>query len=181
NKNIEKDDKRYLFEIDKLKEKKEISEEQYYLLRSGGWARRILEEKTFGDSKNVNSKTPVQILEEFKNDSSKLEIEKYEKEKKKVEEITSERDKILNQQKNIFRKIEQTSALFTWVLFILIIVLVFLVNLADFFDFHRLIILRLALTIIFSLLAIIFGFNLLDLRKKINLWISAKLKIILIT
>jgi len=57
---------RYRSELDKLKNQKEISEREYYFLRSHPRPLSRLEDKTFGDSDAFYDKLPEEILEEFR-------------------------------------------------------------------------------------------------------------------
>jgi hypothetical protein len=97
--------RRYLLEIDKLKNETKISETQYYYLRKNHVAFDLLSEKTLGDPDNFNSNVLNEILEEMTSDIRKEISKKYFQEEEKYiyerEEHIKTKEKLEKAQKEI--------------------------------------------------------------------------------
>jgi|GEM_PF-2186830 len=99
----------WMFEINKLKEKGEITDEQYILLRDHQLARELLEEKTLGDPEQITVKSPVEILTEMEK-RIRFEGEKeLNKERRAHEETKRELESLRHENENFKKKIEQIS------------------------------------------------------------------------
>jgi len=70
--------KRYLTEVEKLRNDKKISEDDYILLRESEVARELLAEETLGDPDKYMPKTPIEILDKI----TKEAYDRYIREKK---------------------------------------------------------------------------------------------------
>lgn len=70
--------KRYLAEVEKLRNDKRITEDDYILLRDSQVARELLAEETLGDPDRYMPKTPVEILNRIRKEA----YDKYIREKK---------------------------------------------------------------------------------------------------
>jgi len=70
--------KRYLTEVERLKNDKKISEDDHILLRDSLLARDLLAEKTLGDPDKYTPKTPTEVLHKIKKEA----YDKYIREKK---------------------------------------------------------------------------------------------------
>lgn len=86
--------KRFVDQVEKLRQEERIDEEACFLLRTSTVAREMLSEKTMGDPNRVTHKTPVEILEEMTDAIRRKENEKYSAEKKKHAETTEELRKV---------------------------------------------------------------------------------------
>lgn len=73
---------KYVLELDKLKNVKKISEDEYYFLKSHDLPRQLLEQKTFGDGDEYSDMLPEEILEEIKSRAKSDVIKAFEEEKK---------------------------------------------------------------------------------------------------
>ena len=97
--------KRYLTEVDALKRKGEISNDEYYLLRSNRVSFNLLSEKTKNDSHNFESRTTREIMDELnKNHMAELRDE-LDKERKLKSEKTVELENQKGQLKEGEKKI----------------------------------------------------------------------------
>ena len=77
--------KRFIKEIQKLRNNKDISEDDYILLRDSQTAKSLLTEETLGDINAFTPKTPLDILDEIKEEAErKLSIEQEEHERTKT-------------------------------------------------------------------------------------------------
>jgi hypothetical protein len=89
---------KYLEEVEKLKKAEQITEDNYYLLRTHRSAINILETKSFGDPEEFNAQTVQEILESLIDKLKKEEREKLEQEKlshsKTQEDLEIERVKL---------------------------------------------------------------------------------------
>lgn len=147
----------------------------------------ILQDKTFGDEKNISDKTPIEILEEIKNkirteeegkynkeleshnktkkekDSVEQEKCKIEKEKQSLEEKLSEKDKKV---KALCGKTAKYISNFLFCFLILINIYIFYV--ATLKNSEAAILKRTSLyfALVISLLNIIFGFNIIQIKDK---------------
>lgn len=83
---------KYLDDVEKLKEKGRISDEQYILLRTHRAAINILENKTLGDINEFTSQTTEEVLDELIVKIKSDETIKYLSEKEKHEMTQKERD-----------------------------------------------------------------------------------------
>ena len=89
--------RKYFEKVEQLKERKELSEEQYYLLRSSQSARAELADITMGDEEAFTDGTPQQILQKIeqhirKQDLAELAVEREKREQAELE-LTAERDR----------------------------------------------------------------------------------------
>lgn len=103
---------KYLGKIEQLREREELSEEQYYLLRSSQYARAELSDITMGDEEAFTDGTPQQILQKIEQhireqDLAELAVER-EKRKQAELELIAERDRSTGRERiltlNIARK-----------------------------------------------------------------------------
>ncbi|MFX0137069.1 MAG: hypothetical protein ACFFDN_25750 [Candidatus Hodarchaeota archaeon] len=67
---------KYLEEIEKLRKNQELSEDQYYMLRTHNTAIHMLEEKTLGDPNEFTAQTAPEIMDELIEEIKKKEIKK---------------------------------------------------------------------------------------------------------
>lgn len=70
--------KRYLTEVEKLRNDEKISEDDYILLRDSQVARELLTEETLGDPDKYMPKTPIEILDKIRKEA----YDRYMREKK---------------------------------------------------------------------------------------------------
>lgn len=89
--------KKYILELEKLKSKQSISDDDYILLRDSQVAMDLLEEKTLGDPKQFTQKTPFEILDTIKNEAEqkyRFEKENHEKTNKRLTEYMKKEEEI---------------------------------------------------------------------------------------
>ena len=96
---------KWLSEIEKLKSRGEIGEDEYILLRDSRISQELLSEKTLGDVKNFTVKTAEEVLDEIKREGYK----KYEEEKRRHEETRRALDNKIQKEKEIEKKIEKVA------------------------------------------------------------------------
>jgi len=91
---------RYITELEKLKENKTITEDDYLLLRDSQVATKLLTEETLGDPDKFTAKTPIEILNEIK----KKAYERYLQEKKEHEETKAELKSKEEEDRKLYQK-----------------------------------------------------------------------------
>jgi len=96
--------KKYVMEVDKLKNEDKIDENTYYLLRRDSMALKLLEEKTLGDADSFDSSVLAEIYNEMKSEMQKEVSQKYWDEK---EEHSNTREKYADL-KNNHRQLESS-------------------------------------------------------------------------
>jgi hypothetical protein len=82
--------RKYLNEVDQLKDSGKINDEEYYLLRTQRSAMNLLNEKTLGDPDNFTYKTPEEILDLIKQEYQAAPTIKYLETKDRLEETAAE-------------------------------------------------------------------------------------------
>jgi NADH:ubiquinone oxidoreductase subunit 3 (subunit A) len=169
--------KRYLNEIQRLKENKNITTEEYYILRSHRAALNLLEEKTLGDPENFSDSTPEEILMDIKR---KFEYEgntKYKQEKEKHQQTQLKLNfarNNLNKFDNSLMKIsDKFSRFISWFLFSAALIILIAVTIMQFYpqaliqsNLGRIIILLLVTFL--TILNIGFGVNFRGIRENFN-------------
>lgn len=113
--------KQYIAEIEKLREKGDITEEDFILLRDSQIARDLLSNKTLGDPQKFTPKTSIEILDEMKREA----FEEYNKEKNEhkrtKEELAREREEREKLFKQYERKAKKWANIFQAILLIVFI------------------------------------------------------------
>ncbi|MDZ7341980.1 MAG: hypothetical protein ONB27_11545 [candidate division KSB1 bacterium] len=169
--------KRYLTEIEKLKENRNITTEEYYLLRSHRAALNLLEEKTLGDPENFTDSTPEEILMDIKRKFEHESDEKFKQELERHKQTQLHLDFVkqnLNKLDNNLMKISDRIARFiSWFLFSVALIFLIAITILEFYSqafakagFSR--ILLLILLISLTILNTGFGFNFRGMRRKFN-------------
>ena len=104
---------RYLDKIKKLRERKEISEDEYYLLRETQIARTDLAEITMGDGEAFVEGTPQEILERITQSIRETDLKKLaseiERREKAEHQLSLEQDRTSSWEKGVRRNIERIS------------------------------------------------------------------------
>jgi len=85
--------RKYLAEVDKLKKRNKITEEQHLLLRTDQSAFNILTSKAYGDARHFTSDLPFEILEQIKADMLKDSEDKVHGKIKQTEEERNQEKK----------------------------------------------------------------------------------------
>lgn len=105
---------KYILEIEKSKNEKKISSDDYYLLRSDRTALNLLEQFTLNDPDLFDNSTTEEILSRIINGIKQVEIEKYEEEKLshegtkiQVERLEYEKEKLLEEKDILPNKLAQ--------------------------------------------------------------------------
>jgi len=175
--------KKFVSEVEKLKNEKKILPEESISLRCDIVAREMLAEKTMGDPEYFTEKTTLEILEEFKVKIKKEEEQRYLKEKEKYEKIqedlmTTEKAKV-NLERSIDRIAEKFSNFTGNAIFLLLGILFLTGSILSFFPYFqnspRLFLLLYLLLLIFAAGNVIFGINIKGLRDKTKRVIRSKI------
>lgn len=166
--------KKFVNEVEKLKNEGKILPEESISLRCDIVARELLAEKTMGDPEHFTENTTLEILEEFKVKIKKEEEQKYLKEKEKYkkikEDFTATKKGKVNLERSINRIAEKISnfigsAIF-WLLAILFLTGGILIFIPYFQNSQRLLLLLNLLVLIFAAGSVIFGINIKGLKDK---------------
>jgi len=172
----------FIHTIDKLKSENNISENDYYLLRTSQVAENLLEEKTLGDPDNFNDKLTYEILEEIKKDIRKVENAKYKEEKISHEKTKEKLQEYQKQSITFSLRVEKIVDVISRSLSYLLTVICFIglaFNLIQIFDpVSKPKILNILLIAIYSLLGflgIYSSFNIKDFRIKIKEYLKDKI------
>lgn len=179
--------KKYLDQIEILGKDKNISENEYYVLRTHRAAFNLLSETTKNDVNNFGPRTTTQILDEINRghiSSLKEEVEQEKISHKKTAEFLEVQEKMIQQkdkQTDILEKKYEKLLNFipnalTWViipLIIAIIVLALIIN--SFPDFTPNLLVRIIAFIIITVLTLL-GFSIKNARS----WLNEKVKILII-
>jgi hypothetical protein len=175
--------KRYLAEIIKLKNNKNITEEQYFLLKGETKAINMLGEKTFNNLESFNSKTAQEILSDLQEERAKEEKKYHEKTKTalagKIEENTvlkRSHESLLDKIKLI---ISTTAKIFSYLLIVPIIPVIIVGSFYLYFpvEYQHIFWVNFSLfcLISFSAISLISGFSLRGARHNIEDFIYKKL------
>lgn len=175
---------KYLNEVEKLKRRGKIREQEYYFLRTHRIAMNLLEEKTMGDPNCFTDQTAQEVLEDVKGAIRKEEQKKYFEEKEKHlktrTELTTTKVDIRLIRENVKKRAEQISSLIGRITFGLLLafcVAGILAQLVPGFLVQKTA-LRVALIIVvvlFGLLSVATGFNIKGLRDAVKTRIKAKI------
>ena len=92
--------KKYLAEIEKLKEEKRIDNDEYYLLRSHRASLNLLESKTMGDPDAFDASSTEEILD---NIVESIRYKESQKLKEEIDEHTKTKDQLAEEQERIGR------------------------------------------------------------------------------
>lgn len=175
--------RKYLNEISLLQKKEEITEEEYFILRSSGVAMKLLQEKTYNDVDNFSNKTAQEILSELKerikkDEEKKLLAEKgaHEKTKKELRLSTEFREKI----DILIGKIAKIISRSIFILISLLLISGFIASLLGaLFEGNKIanVFLGIVASIftIFTILNLIFGFTVRFIESKIEKYIKEKI------
>lgn len=122
--------KKFINEVDKLKNQGSLKSEEYYLLRSSGFVLNLLEDRTLGDSDNFSDKTTEEILKQMKDALVAQEKEKYVEEqeahshtKEELIKLKQINDKLEQQQNALAQRISNIISKITVGLFYLIVII----------------------------------------------------------
>lgn len=100
--------RKYINEIDKLKENKDLSEEDYILLRDSQVAKKMLAEETLGDSEKFTLTTPNEVLakikEKLERDAERKLLKEKEEHEKTRKKLEAEKNRIQEEEKNKLHK-----------------------------------------------------------------------------
>jgi hypothetical protein len=181
--------KKYLDQIETLKKDNNISENEYYILRTYRVAFNLLSESTKNDINNFGPRTTTQILDEINKrhiSSLKEEVEQEKISHKKTVESLEERERMIRQkdeQKNILnqkyeRLLDFSARAITWVILpIIISIIIFLLVIVSFPFFINSWTVKIIAFIIITMVTL-FGFNIPNFKawlpKKVRSFISKK-------
>ncbi|AHC15453.1 hypothetical protein [Salinispira pacifica] len=165
----------FLEKIERLKNEDIISENEFYFLRTHKIVIEKLNERTSGDHENFYDKTPEEILEEIKTEARNETASEYEPFKAENEVLKKDLNNSTENLSNINSNIELiASRIGTAVSWFIVILLAIIVVLGFYFSENvppSNWIVRLVIRIggaLIGILNILFGFNLLGLRKKLS-------------
>jgi hypothetical protein len=177
--------KKYLQEIERLKNDQKVTEDEYYLLRTHRTALNLLENLTLGDPDNFSDKTPEEILEAMRAEIQCQVSKSYLEARQKLElaeselKQTKEASEVLVHRIN--GKVKHIANVVGWGLFGLLST-AFAVGLI--IQTGKIgeslttgwVIIVWGVTGIIGLLNVVAGFNIIGFRNSIVSWLAAKLK-----
>ena len=167
---------RYISEVEKLKAAGEITEDQYYLLRCHRSTLNLLELKTLGDPDNVDGGTPKQILDDIITKIKLKEKREVEDLKKKVQVERQKNEEIHNTLEIKSEKIAAYISNFLLAIMIIIAIVGSVYSYRTYFEEQiKPNPVILIITISFTLLSLVNGFNLMKLRDKVRTFIKTKI------
>lgn len=173
--------RKYVIEVDKLKNDGKIDENTYYLLRRDTLALKLLEEKTLGDSDNFDSSTLEEIRDEIKSGIQKdlshkyvSEEEAHKKTREKLDKLQEDYTKVTTTIEN--KAIKKAKIASNSLLIILIILSLAGISLQIMPTFlQKFPKIRMGLQIahaLISCLSLIYGFNIRGFKR----WVQMKFK-----
>ncbi len=107
---------KWISEIRALKERGEITEDAYILLRDYQLARELLEEKTLGDPEQITSKSFIEILKEIEQKAKAEEQKKYEELLREHQKTEEELNFVRKEKENIEKNLDVISNFLAWFL-----------------------------------------------------------------
>lgn len=172
--------KKYMDQMEKLKNKEEISEEQYYLMKTNRTAMNLLQDLTLGDQNNFTDRTPEEIWEEMRRSIKKEEEQKHFVEKEKRQKTQQDLDREKRKTENFNKRTEQIahsisiilSAIFGCIFIFGILSQIFL----NFPENKTMKMILIILVSIFGIVGFFTGFNLLGFRNKTKNFFKNKIK-----
>ena len=148
--------KRFVDELKKLRKDGEVSDEEFYVLRTSQFARNALVEATKGNPDNFSPRTPLEVLEEMRREGRKEVEEKYLLEKRRREETEEEFKEGQIFREKVKGKVSKMSKYVSWGFFVILFGIIYWGLWG-----------KVTLIILFvSILGIVFGFNLMGVRKR---------------
>ena len=176
--------KRYMAEVEKLKDNSKISKDEYYLLRTHRASINLLETKTMGDPEAFNGETAEEILDNIISsikgaEAEKLdkEIEEHEKTKAELEKISSDKARL---EGNIGQKANRIALLLGKIAFWIFTILTAIALAINFFPayFNPNKVLKIVLWVfigVMTLFNLSTGFNIIGFRDKLIIRIESKI------
>jgi len=167
--------KKFIKEVERLKEDKDITTDDYYLLRSMLMAREMLSEQTMNDPDNFTSNMPLEILNKMKDTMRAEEYKRYLEEKEKVKILTEEYDSVRTEKDTIESNIYVFAGAIANIMgqaINLLVIMLFLVGVYFQFDsdLHKNKLrwyFYIIITSIFGVSSIIYGLNLKNMKDRI--------------
>jgi hypothetical protein len=186
--------KKFLGEVDKLKNDGKINDDEYYLLRAHRVVMNLLEEKTMGDPDVFTDKTAEEILEEVEGRIKKEAEEKYLEEKERHVKTLEEKEIVERNlaaviktkeeiETNIEKRAKQLSSLIGWVIFVVITFFIVIGTIIQFMPGvlkshkgikHALLLIPLVILAALTVAHLVAGVSVKDLKNKIKDWIKNK-------
>lgn len=171
--------KKYIDQLEKLKNRGEIGDEQYYLMKTNRMAMNLLQESTLGDHNNFTDRTPEEIWEEMSRSIKKEGEQKYLAEKEKRQKIQEGLNREKRKTENFNKRAEQIahslsiilSALLGFLFICGIVSQIF----SNFPEKNWMKIIFIILTSIFGVAGFFTGFNLLGFRSKTKKFFANKI------
>ncbi len=168
--------KKFLDEVETLRKNQEITEDDYYLLRSSSLVRESLTEKTMGDTDNFVPKTSLEILSEIKRDAYK-EVEEEKKRhmvtKDSLEREIEEKEQIQNRLDKRAENLANTVSKILFLTQIAIVIAFIVLQFTELKGKSKLLLIIIA--VIIGIANLIYGLNVKDLKKKTKIWIKDKI------
>ncbi len=168
--------KRYIAEVEKLKESSKISRDEYYLLRTHRASINLLETKTMGDPEAFNGETAEEILDNIiasikGSTSEKLdsEIDNHNQTKSELEKVSAEKDQLIVKLLNKSKRIAKSLGKFIFWIFTLFTAFALSVNLFSMY-FNPNKTTKVSLWIFIGLITLFnlsTGFNIIGFRDKL--------------
>lgn len=176
--------KKYAEKIDDIKLTGQITDGEYYSLRTSRVARNLLKEKTFGDPDSFTDKTLTEILADYKRDIKGEEAKKYLQEKERHMQSRKELTSVKEDKERITRNVEKwaelTSTIISRGLYAAItIIAIFAIytNIQPAFiqDNKTAKNILIGFVCVITLLNMIYGFNIRGFGEKVKKWVKDKI------
>lgn len=177
--------KKYLDQIETLKKDNNISENEYYVLRTSRVAFNLLSETTKNDINNFGAKTTTQILGEINKEHISSLKEEVNQEKifhKKTVESLEESERMIQkkdeQANNLNQKYERLLNFIVncliWTISLILVAIIIIFSIINLFPSVNLLV-RISASVMLTVLSLV-GFNI----KSTKFWLEEKIKILII-
>jgi hypothetical protein len=169
--------KKYLIEVEKLYNEKEIDENAYYFLRRDSMVFELLEEKTMGDADSFDSSILTEIYNEITSDIKKKASKKYIEEKESHIKTQKKYDDLEIRHKSLSFALDKRASQISNIVTTILIILFFLIILFGVFSqiipplLAKTPKLRKGIIAFYSILTILnisFGFNVFGFKKMLR-------------
>jgi hypothetical protein len=168
--------KRYLEEVDNLKNRGEITSDEYYILRTNRVAFNLLSEKTKNDCASFEPRTTREIMDEINKEHTAELQKELDKEKQAKTEKTVESEKQRLRAERYERVVQRFVSILTWgIMLVIIPIVITLLAINAFPNYFQSFFLQL-LAFAFVVLITFSGFSLFRVKK----WLFSKIKNFLI-
>ncbi len=126
--------KRFLSEVEKLKVKQKISDEDYYLMITSRAIKEMLQDRTLGDPDLISERTPEEIMEKIREQGKVLFIKEKTSHEETKRELLKERSEKAELVGKVKGEIDRISDILGWAVFWFMLSGVIIVQLLNIFE-----------------------------------------------